>query len=76
MSETASLLKAFRLHNADDLSETAKHEDHRLREISENMRSWEKFLEAYGRKYPTADLNDSVLLEILNAKWLHERKRT
>jgi hypothetical protein len=72
MSETASLLKAFRLDNA----ETAKHEDPLLREVSQTMRSWEKFLEAYRRQYPLADLNDSVLLEILNAKWLHERKRT
>lgn len=76
MSETASQLKAFRLDNADNLSETAKHEDPLLREISEIMRSWENFLEAHCRQYPMADLSDSVLLEILNAKWLHERKRT
>lgn len=76
MSETASLLKPFRLDNPDDLSEVVKYDHSLLREASQTMKSWEEFLEAYRRHHPMANFNDSVLLEILNAKWLHERKRT
>jgi hypothetical protein len=76
MPETASLLNAFRLDNPDDLSEAVKNEHSLLRVVSQTMKLWEDFLEDYRRHNPTADLNDSVLLEILNAKWLHEHKRT
>jgi hypothetical protein len=38
-----------------------------------NMRAWLGFLEAYRRRNPLADPADPVQLEILNARWLHER---
>lgn len=43
---------------------------------SGDMRSWLAFLEAYRRRKPLADFADPAQLEILNARWLHERGAT
>jgi len=75
MSETPSVMKALRSDNLDKVSEPVKHEDQLLREVSQILRSWEKFLASYCCNHPMADINDPVQLEILNAKWLHKRER-